>query len=171
MIEILCAGELVSSNNANRRRPRAEAIADLMEASRDMASWTLMLHQTIATRFDLGPTDMKCLDLARNEESLTAGRLAEITGLSTSAVTAAVDRLEKRGFVERARDPHDRRKVIIKPTGTHDEQAYAIFAQVEKGYNQVVADYDTETLEKIIDFVRRCNEMSSSLVPRLAAKD
>ena len=99
----------MSSNNASGRRSRTQVIADLMEASRDMAGWTLMLHQTIATRFGLGPTDMKCLDLARNEKALTAGRLAEITGLSTSAVTAAVDRLDKRGFVERGRDPHDRR--------------------------------------------------------------
>lgn len=157
----------MSSGNASGRRPRAQVIADLTEASRDMASWTLMLHQAIATRFGLGPTDMKCLDLARGEEKLTAGRLAEITGLSTSAVTSAVDRLEKRGFVERTRAEDDRRKVIITPTGAHDNEAYDVFAQVEAGFTKIVADYDTATLEKITEFVHRCNESSSNLVPRL----
>jgi DNA-binding MarR family transcriptional regulator len=161
----------VSSGAAPKPRPRAQVVADLTDATRDLASWTLMLHQTIAAHFGLGPTDMKCLDLARGEENLTAGRLAEITGLSTSAVTSAVDRLEKRGFVERARDPDDRRKVIIRPTGAHDREAAAIFALVETGFTRMISDYDTESLEQITGFIRRCNDESSRLVPRIAAED
>lgn len=157
----------MSSSNASGPRPRAQVIADLTEAGRDMASWTLMLHQTIAARFGLGPTDMKCLDLARGEQGLTAGRLAEITGLSTSAVTSAIDRLERRGFVERTRAEDDRRKVIITPTGAHDNEAHTLFAQVEKGFTEIVADYDTATLEKITEFIHRCNAASSKLIPHL----
>ena len=38
-------------------------------------------------------------------ESVTAGWLSEMTGLTTGAITHILDRLEKRGFVERLRDP------------------------------------------------------------------
>jgi hypothetical protein len=38
-----------------------------------------------------------------------------MTGLSTGAVTGVVDRLERAGYVTRAQDPHDRRRVIVAP--------------------------------------------------------
>ena len=44
---------------------------------------------------------------------MTAGRLAELTGLTTGAITGVVDRLEKAGYVRRERDETDRRKVFI----------------------------------------------------------
>ena len=145
-------------------------MAGLMEASRDMAGWTVLLHQAVAARFGLGPTDMKCLDLARGERDLTAGRLAEITGLSTSAVTSVVDRLERRGFVTRARDAKDRRKVLIRPTGTHDEEAAEIFAQVAARLQSVLAGYSDADLELINTFIRGLNEESSTLVPHLTGR-
>lgn len=151
-------------------RQRADVRAALVEASRDMAGWTLMVHQAITSRFGLGPTDMKCLDLARGEPDLTAGRLAEVTGLSTSAVTSVVDRLEKRGFVERARDPGDRRKVIIRPTGAHDAEAVPIFAEIEARFTRVLEDYSDAELELINGYVRRLNEESRKLVPRISER-
>jgi DNA-binding MarR family transcriptional regulator len=45
----------------------------------------------------------------------TPGWLAEMTGLSTGAVTGLVDRLERGGYVTRAQDPQDRRRVIVAP--------------------------------------------------------
>ena len=150
-------------------RRRAELRAALMEAGRDMAGWTLMVHQAVTSRFGLGPTDMKCLDLARDEPDLTAGRLAEITGLSTSAVTSAIDRLEKRGFVERARDPADRRKVLIRPTGAHDAEVVRLFAVIEARYAKVLDGYSDAELELINGCIRRLNEEARELVPRITA--
>ena len=53
---------------------------------------------------------------------MTAGQLAELSGLTTGAVTGLVDRLEKSGFVKRERDPKDRRKVVINPQVDKMEQ-------------------------------------------------
>jgi len=47
---------------------------------------------------------------------MPAGRLADLTGLTTGAVTGIIDRLEKAGYVRRVNDPRDRRITIIKPT-------------------------------------------------------
>lgn len=160
----------IASGAAEGARTREEVVADLMEASRDMAGWTVLLHQAVAARFGLGPTDMKCLDLARGERDLTAGRLAEITGLSTSAVTSVVDRLERRGFVTRERDTRDRRKVLIRPTGGHDDEAAEIFAQVAARLRSVLAGYSDADLELINTFIRGLNEESSTLVPHLTGR-
>ena len=47
------------------------------------------------------------------EGRVTAGRLAELTGLTTGAITGVVDRMEKAGLVRRERDEEDRRKVYV----------------------------------------------------------
>src|SRR5687768_4217258 len=44
-------------------------------------------------------TDGRCLDVIDQRPGLTAGELATAVGLSPAAVTTALDRLEKRGFV------------------------------------------------------------------------
>lgn len=73
-----------------------------------------MLHAAIGRRLGLSPTDHKHLDLISREGPLSAGRLAQLTGLTTGAVTALVDRLEDAGFVRRRRDPADRRGVLVE---------------------------------------------------------
>jgi len=49
----------------------------------------------------------------------TAGRLAELAGLSATSVSRLVERLEKRGLVSRSRDAEDRRivEVQLEPAG------------------------------------------------------
>lgn len=54
---------------------------------------------------------MKCLDLLlASDLPLTAKNLADRIGLTGGAITGVADRLEAAGFVERVRDPHDRRR-------------------------------------------------------------
>src|SRR4051794_41917527 len=49
-------------------------------------------------------TDARCIDIVQNEGgSLTAGRLAELSGLTTAAVTAGIDRLGGAGPPQRVR--------------------------------------------------------------------
>jgi DNA-binding MarR family transcriptional regulator len=45
---------------------------------------------------------------------MPAGRLAELTGLTTGAVTGIVDRLEKTRYAKRTNDPNDRRRTICR---------------------------------------------------------
>ena len=47
---------------------------------------------------------------------LSAGDLAEHTGLSSGAMTNRLDRLEEAGLVRRVADPNDRRGVLVEPT-------------------------------------------------------
>jgi len=144
---------------------RAELVAALTEQMRDSASRAVLLHQAIADRLGLNATDLRCLDLARNEGALTAGRLAELTGMSTSAITTVLDRLERAGVVGRRRDGADRRKVIVVPTGRVDEATAAIFAELGGRLGAVLADYDDDQLELMIRFLARLNAVARALVP------
>src|SRR3569623_951349 len=58
----------------------------------------------------------------------TATAIAKHTRLTPAAVTALIDRLEKRGYVRRQPDPNDRRKVLVEAaeeTRKVTEEAYA----------------------------------------------
>src|SRR5579872_4079949 len=89
---------------------------------RQLSAYTLLFHQAVAEHLGLNVTDLKCLDLARSEARLTPSRLAEVTGLTTAAVTTILDRLEQAGFVRRERDPSDRRKILVKPLAGRAEE-------------------------------------------------
>src|SRR3974390_2037280 len=67
--------------------------------------------ERVAKKLKLGRTDIRCLDLIGRLGPLTAGRLAEESGLTTGAVTFILDRLEEAGMVRRRRDTEDRRRV------------------------------------------------------------
>jgi DNA-binding MarR family transcriptional regulator len=150
---------------------RSELLAAIEEAMRDNAGRGLMLHQSIAERFGLNATDLKCLDLARNETELTAGRIATATRLSTSAVTAVLDRLERRGFIDRQRDPADRRKVVVVSTGRHEGEVREIFASMGEAFGKVLADYDDDQLAFLLDFVLRLNDTAREVTAEVTAPE
>src|SRR6187455_2495773 len=70
--------------------------------------------QTVAIRFGLSESDVEALEVLLDSGAATAGKLSEITGLTTGAVTRVIDRLEQSGYVRRVPDPADRRRVIVE---------------------------------------------------------
>src|SRR5881296_3860142 len=70
--------------------------------------------QTVAIRFELSESDIETLEALIDMGAATAGRLAELTGLTSGAVTRVIDRLEQAGYVRRVTDPADRRRVVVE---------------------------------------------------------
>jgi DNA-binding MarR family transcriptional regulator len=62
-----------------------------------------------------GPQALLLNEVVRGSR-LSAGEIAERVSLSQATVTDIVTRLESRGLVERSRDPHDRRRVLVCAT-------------------------------------------------------
>ncbi len=74
----------------------------------------VVLSQIIADKAGLSPTDLETLGFLEQEGPMTAGRLAQLTGLTTGAVTRMVDRMEAAKYVRRRDDPADRRRVVVE---------------------------------------------------------
>src|SRR5213075_2460836 len=70
--------------------------------------------QTVAIRFGLSESDIETLEQLIDMGATTAGKLSELTGLTSGAVTRVIDRLEQAGFVRRVPDPADRRRVVVE---------------------------------------------------------
>src|SRR6476620_3955370 len=85
------------------------------EAGRKSSTATIMYQLAIADRLNLSLTDLVAGEIVSRTGAITAGELAELSGLTTGAITGVVDRLEKGGFVRRVNDPNDRRRVMLEP--------------------------------------------------------
>ncbi|MDX8143547.1 MarR family transcriptional regulator [Lentzea sp. NPDC034063] len=117
---------------------------------REQSALTVMFHTKVAARMGLSATDEKCIDLAmRAEGPITAGRLAELSGLSTGAVTGVIDRLEHAGFVRRVRDPHDRRKVLVEVTVGDVEKFGQLFEEARQSLIEVLGHFGDDELQVI----------------------
>jgi DNA-binding MarR family transcriptional regulator len=92
---------------------------------------------------------------------MTAGELAQRTGLTTGAITGVIDRLEQAGFVRRAEDPGDRRRVIIEPCHKRMGQVIGpLFESMRRAAAELCEKYTTEELAVIRDFTARAHKMA-----------
>jgi DNA-binding MarR family transcriptional regulator len=122
---------------------------------REQSALTVMFHTKVAAQMGLSATDEKCLDLAmRADGPITAGRIAELSGLSTGAVTGVIDRLEHAGFVRRVRDPHDRRKVLVELTLGDLEKFGAVFEVARQSLIEVLDHFDDDELQVIERYLK-----------------
>jgi DNA-binding MarR family transcriptional regulator len=122
---------------------------------REQSALTVMFHARVAEQMGLSATDEKCLDLAmRADGPLTAGRIAELSGLSTGAVTGVIDRLERAGYVRRVRDPHDRRKVLVEVTVGDVDKFGAPFEKARDSLVEVLEHFDVAELDVIERYLK-----------------
>lgn len=139
---------------SRNRSGRTELLQGNLNLGRELSARTLMFHAAIAEHVGLSATEHKTLDLLSREGSMSAGQLAELSGLTTGAVTGLVDRLEKAGFVKRERDPKDRRKVVINPQVDKMEQEIGpLFGAMSQRMEQLMAGYNDQELAIIHDFL------------------
>lgn len=132
-----------------------------------LSAYTLLFHQAVAQRLGLNVTDLKCLDLARGETTLTPGRLAELTGLTTAAVTSILDRLEHAGFVRRERDPSDRRKILVRPLSGRAEEVARLFAPLDQAMSHLFEQYTDQELTFLYEFALQVGQILQHETARL----
>lgn len=157
-------------NNTEPTPARSEMAGAFMREISRMSTWTVMFHQAASLLVGLNATDGKCLSVLRETGPITAGEMAKITGLTTGAVTGVIDRLEAHGFVRRAADLHDRRRVVIEPieSATNREELHQIFAPLaEATMSEFINRYTDEELALVLDFVRRGAELMKAQTARL----
>ncbi|MGW1224396.1 MarR family winged helix-turn-helix transcriptional regulator [Streptomyces sp. NPDC001478] len=147
---------------------RSALLAELAVTSRRyMASYALF-NQAVADRLGLHPTDLQCLNLLGLEERpVTTGRIAELTGLTTGSATRLVDRLERAGFVTRARDTADRRRVLVAPVPERMAEVGAVWQRLSGPWDTLFEPYDDDEIALLIGHMRRTVELSAAQIALL----
>ena len=144
------------SPKSNRPR-REEAVRDLKLNLRHFVVELLVSSYEATEDVGVNATDLGSLCLLLLHGPAPAGRLAELTGLTTGAVTGVIDRLETGGFVRREVDPADRRKVIVVPdAGRVDRDLFPHFPSLKRAAaQQFYEDFSIAELERISEFLSR----------------
>lgn len=144
-------------NKRETLRPREAAIARLKLCLRRFAVDLLVSNFGATEDVGLNSTDLGALCLLLVHGPTSAGRLAELTGLTSGAVTGVVDRLERGRFVRRDAHPVDRRRVIIVPDATRAERrVFPHFSSLQRASSPTFYDdYTVTELELINGFLSR----------------
>jgi len=160
------------STRTSKKRTRRELLSRLWDLGRKMSTQTVFLHQAIAQSVGLNATDTKCMDLILRGpgNSVTAGWLADMTGLTTGAITHILDRLEKRGFIERAREREDRRKVFVHVRPESLEPLVPQYEAIGQAYLRLAEEYSNRDLQLICEYLEKTSELSHrELAKKVAA--
>jgi DNA-binding MarR family transcriptional regulator len=131
----------------------------------DALAWEVRATQSAVDQMDdaacralgINRTDGRCMDVIDREGPVSAGRLAEASGLTTAAVTAVIDRLEKAGYARRLGDPNDRRRVLVELTPLARERAEVIWGPFQI-FRVELAKLSMEQLEFLLEFHRHGRE-------------
>jgi DNA-binding MarR family transcriptional regulator len=135
------------------KRSKTELIHEVIAAIRASQTATDAFDHAVADYVGLDRAAYHCLDILDQEGPMTAGRLAERARLSPGAMTALLDRLEKRGLARRTRDAQDRRRVLVEVTPELRQMAAQVYGTPDEGAD-ALAGYTTEQLELLIGFLR-----------------
>ena len=134
------------------------------------------LNEAAVDRFDglanaalgINRTDSRCLDLVDNAGgSITAGRLAELSGLTTAAVTAVIDRLEAKGYVRRVRDEQDRRRVLVEQTPLVRERVQQIWGPLGEEGAALVERFSEDEFRAVIAYFEISRELNERHAERI----
>jgi DNA-binding MarR family transcriptional regulator len=127
---------------------------------RQLGAYTVGFDNAVAERIGINRTDYECLDLLdAHGGSLTAGQIADLTGLTSGAVTGVIDRLERAHLARRASDPTDRRRVIVEMIHARSSEFEEIFAPYGKRWEELASRYSPEQLDLIFSYVAGAVEL------------
>ncbi|GAB2831362.1 MarR family transcriptional regulator [Actinoallomurus bryophytorum] len=143
--------------------PRAALEEAVRHGLRALMTRAVVFNHEVAERTGLNLTDLQCLGLLQLQGPMSAGALARGTGLTTSAITAAIDRLERSGYAAREHDATDRRRVIVKLDEKQlEDKLLPLYASEAAGRKDVLARFGDEELATVREFLRALEEASAT---------
>ncbi len=132
--------------------PRQVAVAGIGVAMQRYQRSVQAFDDAVGRSLEVGPADLRCLDWLADGPK-TAGEVARGAGLKPAATTALLDRLERRGLVERVPDDADRRRVLVRMTARAEQEVGALYGpMVAEGaalFDDLTAD-DLEALARLL---------------------
>ena len=128
------------------------------------------LDEVVAAQFSLNRTDLRCLGVLYRRGRVTAGELADESGLTPGAITTVLDRLERGGFANRVADPADRRRVLVVSTVATREIGARVYGEVELAGRAELESRSAAQLTVIRDYLRQTREVYEGQVAAITAE-
>lgn len=155
------------ANPKSKAYKRRDLLTHLDRKVRETSAQAALLSSAVAQRLGITINDIECLDILYLNGPMTAGKLAETTGLTTGAITGIVDRLAKAGFVWRDTDPDDRRRVIVRVHPYSGEKVAPLYESLSRKFHELLSRYSDKELAFLIEFYGQSVEQLRDEVVRL----
>jgi DNA-binding MarR family transcriptional regulator len=145
--------------SSGTQKTRAELLAALVREMRQTNGLGASFFRAAAGRVGMTVTDLQVIDILDSTGPMTAGQLADLTGLTTGAITGMLNRLEEAEIVRRERDPDDGRRVIVRlvPGKESISELSLIFAALEEAWTEVTAAFDDAQIVFLLKFLQESN--------------
>ncbi len=141
-------GTLGTRASQARRRATADQVGAPWTLVRKVYVLLWQRRKTVLSRSGLTHSQYQALDLC-SREPVTARKIAEALGLTPGGVTALVDRLEERGWVQRGKHPDDRRAVLVHLTREGLQFYTAVQESLTVSFRSVFQQIRTEDREAL----------------------
>jgi DNA-binding MarR family transcriptional regulator len=146
---------------------KRQGVEGVVRALRRVNFQGSIFGQSVAIRLGLSESDIDALELLIDTGAATAGKLAEVMGLTTGAVTRVIDRLEQAGYVRRTADPADRRRVVVEVVPERVATVQSLLESLERASAEEVDRYSPEQLALIGEFLSRMADLTQTEAARL----
>jgi DNA-binding MarR family transcriptional regulator len=152
------------------KEKRRALVAALGMEFRKQQNATEALDDVAVEILGINRTDGRCLDIIQQHGAMTAGQLAEATGLSPGAVTPILDRMETAGYLQRVRGQEDRRKIMVELTPEATRRTWEIWGPLARWSENELSRYSEAELNFVLDFLRRGRAFLDEYTAKLRAR-
>jgi DNA-binding MarR family transcriptional regulator len=146
------------------RGRRQQIIADLVGAIREVSGQGVLFSAIVAGKIGVNSTDLECLDIVMMRGPVTPSALAAGTGLTSGAITAVIDRLERAGFVRRERDADDRRQVLVTATPAVAKVVAPYGEPMQREVMAVLGRYRDGELQVLREILAECSKAAATAI-------
>lgn len=148
-----------------------DLLTRMRKLSQHYAYSSIQMHEAVGRKAGLSGTDHKYLGFLLKDGAMTAGELANLTGLTTGAVTGLIDRFEEKRLVKRRFAENDRRKVIIEPD---TKRIMALLEPLYKEFRskseKLMALFSKKEMEIIENYFSKAIEIMDETTNKLNSK-
>ncbi|HEX5535002.1 MAG TPA: MarR family transcriptional regulator [Actinomycetales bacterium] len=147
-------------------------MAQMHEAMQDFIAHAVLFQDAVARSVGLNSSDMQAVGLLMAKGPASPSDLAKMTGLTRGgAITGAIDRLERAGYVHRQPDPNDRRRVVV----VADEEKVMsdvgpVYGRVAQKWTRYLRTLEDGQLAFATELFRRAAEINRVEVEDLQAE-
>ncbi len=134
----------------------------LMKAHRAMEKHAMLSIEASGLCF----SDFMALEVLLHKGSMPVNSLSDKVLLTSGALTAVVDRLEKKALVQRLLHPQDRRIRIIELTVAGKAFIETVFAQHSQDMEAAVHGLSANERETLVGLLKKLGKQAELLLPK-----
>ena len=109
--------------------------------------------------FGITPGQYGVLACLWKNETLTPKEIATILRVENSTISGVLDRMQKRGLIDRILDPKNRRSIRVKPTEAGMAIREPVQQKIEELNDMVFKEFTPQEREEVLNLLTRIGKV------------